>query len=397
MTSKSRNPVGIVCAGLFAFATALGIGRFGYTPILPFMMHDLGLTTAQGGLIGSASLLGYLVGAIVTSKASLPGGMRLWTLAGVAGSVITTACLGLGTSMVWFLTIRFISGVCSTIVLVFGTALILDALASRGRLDLAGLHFSGLGVGISVSAIVVSGCAALGFDWAELWLASGVVSLAGFALVIWLAPESPVIPPRKPSSAKSSREPGIALYITAYGLVGFGYVITATFISAMTRLSPGLRPLEPYIWLLVGLAAIPSVNMWTWIGRKIGYEASFATACVLLAAGVALSVLGTSETAVVIAALVVGGTFNGIGAVGLIGARALTKSDPRRIMGIMTMWFGLGQVIGPVFAGYVSDSTGSFVLPSLVAALTMLAAAGLAMISRRQSRVARQGIVNTGI
>jgi len=245
MTSKARHSVGIACAGLFAFATALGIGRFGYTPILPFMMHDLGLTKAQGGLIGSASLLGYLVGAIGTSKAKLPGGMKLWTFAGVAGSVVTTACLGLGTSMAWLLTIRFISGICSSIVLVFGTAMILDALANRGRMDLAGIHFSGLGVGIVVSAVVVSGCAALGFDWAGLWLASGVVSLAGFALVIWLAPESADIPPKMPSGIKSTPEPGVASYIAAYGLVGFGYVITATFISAMARLSPELRPLEP--------------------------------------------------------------------------------------------------------------------------------------------------------
>jgi cyanate permease len=45
----------------------------------------------------------------------------------------------------------------------------------------------------------------------------------------------------------------------------------------------------------------------------------------------------------------------------------------------MTAAFGLGQIVGPVFAGAAHDATGSFLLPSLTAAAALALGAGLAM------------------
>ena len=94
----------------------------------------------------------------------------------------------------------------------------------------------------------------------------------------------------------------LAEVIAAYGLFGFGYVITATFISTMVRTAPAIQSVEPFIWLVVGLAAIPSVAFWTWIGRRLGNDVSFAIACVLEGVGVAVSVLATSAPAIVLSA-----------------------------------------------------------------------------------------------
>ena len=167
--------------------------------------------------------------------------------------------------------------------------------------------------------------------------------------------------------------------ITAYGLFGFGYVITATFINTIVRFSPAVSVLEPYVWFIVGIAAIPSVAAWGIVGRRIGNDRAFALACVVEAISVAASIFDTSPFAVVTAALLFGGTLMGITSLGLMLARTLSRGDPRRAMAMTTAAFGLGQTVGPTFAGYAHQMTGSFVLPSLVAAATLLVAALLAV------------------
>ena len=195
--------------------------------------------------------------------------------------------------------------------------------------------------------------------------------------------------PPTPAPAGGSRiDRRIIPMALAYGLFGFGYVITMTFISAIARQTPAIAAIEPYIWFVVGGAALPSVAFWLWIGRRIGNPSSFALACLIEAIGVAATVLFTDASLVMIGAVLTGGTVVGILALGLSTARDLALSsgiDPRRIIGIMTGAFGLGQVIGPAFAGYVADITGTFTAPTLVAAVTLLLAAGLGIMVQKQA------------
>jgi predicted MFS family arabinose efflux permease len=96
------------------------------------------------------------------------------------------------------------------------------------------------------------------------------------------------------------------------------------------------------------------------------------------AIGVAASVMQTT-VAVLLGAAFLGGTFMGLTALGLIGARRLSEGDPRSTLAVMTAAFGLGQIVGPTFAGLVHDATGSFVVPSLTAVAALLVGALLAI------------------
>jgi hypothetical protein len=131
------------------------------------------------------------------------------------------------------------------------------------------------------------------------------------------------------------------------------------------------------VWIVVGLTAMPSVAVWTWAGRRLGNARAFALACVLEAVGVVASVLWSATAGVLVAAALLGGTFMGLTALGLIQGRRLGAGDPRRTLAIMTAAFGLGQIVGPAFAGVAYEATGSFVAPSLTAAAALLVAAGL--------------------
>lgn len=279
------HPVPLALGGLIALAEAMGIGRFVYTPILPRMMEDLGMTKSTAGALASANFSGYLAGALFAATPLLRGARRQWLLAGLAGSAVTTGAMAFVSSTAAFAVLRFAGGVASAFVLVFASALVLDRLSAAGRFDLAAVHFAGVGGGIAVSAALVSTILAWGGGWRVLWLASGLVSLLAFAGAASLIPDRPEREETaRPSGAVRGRQ--LALLTTAYGLFGFGYVITATFLVAIVRSSQTLRHLEPFVWIVVGLAAMPSVACWTALAARTGIARAFALACLTQAAGV---------------------------------------------------------------------------------------------------------------
>ena len=175
--------------------------------------------------------------------------------------------------------------------------------------------------------------------------------------------------------------PGFAPLAIAYGLFGFGYIITATFIVAMVRGTPAIADLEPYIWVMFGLAAAPGVALWTGLGARWGIRRTFAIAAFVEAAGVAVSALWVTSATVIAASVFVGGSFMGLTALGLIAASE-GSADPRSRIALVTAVFSAGQILGPVFAGTLYDHTGSLAGPSWAAAAALVVA-GILMIAAR--------------
>ncbi len=380
----SVRPIRLAIGGLIALAAAMGIGRFIYTPILPPMADGLSLTKGEAGLIASANFLGYLAGALAASSRSLPGTPRSWLLWALAVSALTTGAMGLAGGMSQFLFLRFAGGVASALVLVFASALILERLSASGRGALSAVHFSGVGFGIAVSALIPWEVTATGGSWRLIWYGGGLLSLVAVCAVAALVPSLKTEQDPAVGVAARAQRSRIWPLVAAYALFGFGYVVTATFIVAIVRGSPEIERFEQFVWLLVGLAAIPSVAAWTMLGRRYGVIQAFAIACVVEAIGVVSSVVWISTPGVLIAAAFLGGTFMGITALGLMAARALSGNQPRRVLATMTAAFGLGQIIGPLVAGYGFDLTGSFLVPSLIAAAALCLAAALSALALRR-------------
>lgn len=359
-------------------AAGIGIGRFVYTPILPPMVEALSLSKAQAGLIASANFVGYLAGALLAAV-RLPGSRRGWLLAGLVLNVVCLAAMGASTSLPLFLLLRLGAGIASAFCLIFSSALVLDRLAATGRGGLSALHFSGVGIGIALSAAAV---AMLG-DWRNMWFASAALAAVAAIAVVMIVPTDAAPSPTAARAPRTRLSSAFIMLAVAYFLFGIGYIITATFLIDIVRGSPAIRHLEPYAWVLVGIGAAPSVVLWGALGRRIGILPAFAVASLVEAAGVVASVLWVQTLGVVIAALFLGGTFMGLTALGLMGAREAGEGDPRGRIALMTASFSLGQIIGPVFAGVVYDATGSLVWPSLLAAAGLVLAALLSLASHR--------------
>lgn len=359
-------------AGMIAMAVAMGIGRFVYTPILPGMMEELHLSPADAGWIASANYLGYLVGALAAAGGWAQGRERMLMLVGLGASTALAALMGLSDTMVAFLVIRFLAGLTSAFVMVFMASIVFSHINAAGRGDLQAWHFGGVGLGIAVSAAMMAALVTEHAGWAAGWLWSAAISACGFVVVALLANEGPL------THGDATREPALPKdwslmkIIVAYGLFGFGYVVTATFLVAIVRQGGGSRVFEAMVWMVAGLAGFPSTWLWQKIAARIGLYAAYALACFIEVAGVTASVAIGGRTGPLLGGLLLGGTFIAITALGLQAARQQAPRAPRRIFALMTASFGLGQIIGPIAAGLLAQMSGDFFLASITAAVMLV-------------------------
>lgn len=359
-------------------AAAMGIGRFVFTPLLPSMMDDLGLSPADAGWIASANYLGYLIGAFLAAGTWGVGHERRIVLAGLASNALLAGAMGLTDSLAAFLLIRFLAGAASAFVMIFLASIVFSHLAAAGKTHLQSVHFAGVGVGIVASALMMALLIQAEAPWQGGWFGSAALSAIGFAIVAFAVNTGPLrhagaqaVEPRLPDN------PLLLRVIIAYGLFGFGYIVTATFLVAIVRQGDGGRLFEAAVWLVTGLAIIPSIHLWGALARRRGPIAAYMAGCLVEAVGVAASVSLGGRVGPLLGGALLGATFVAVTAYGLQAGRLLAPLSPRRCFALMTVAFGIGQILGPIAAGLLSNWTGSYLAASLLAALVLLASAAL--------------------
>lgn len=381
MTTRSAalpGPTTVALAGALMMAAAMGIGRFAYTPLLPPLQETLGWSVSQAGDVAAANFLGYMIGALVAATLAHRPERRLWLAAGMVASAASTAAGALVVSFAAWLAIRFLSGVASAFCLVLGTAAVVEYLATHGRAQLGAVHFAGVGLGIVGSVAVLELARLAGVSMFGQWglLGAAATLLLGGA---WLALRR--LPMRAHAHAAEASAGGatraadaartgraMRRLIVAYGLFGFGYVVTATFIIAIARRLDHAAIVEPVTWIAVGLCAAPSVLVWQRIAQRFGLLPTLRFAFGVEAAGVLLAGVAPGHAAVVLGGGLLGGTFVGITALGLAAGRQASGANQGRAMGLMTASFGLGQLLGPAVAGRMAEASGGFAAPSALAA-----------------------------
>lgn len=366
-----------------AMAVAMGIGRFVYTPLLPDLMEGLGLSFSQAGTIASANYVGYLVGAVLAGFGWASSRERMVFFLSLATTTLLLALMPQFTSVFALCAIRFFAGVASAFAMVFGSTILLSHLEVAKRTDLQALHFGGVGIGLVVSALLLIVLSGMDHEWRTGWYASAAIAGIGSIISIGLLHMPPAKAAGAPAREPALRwNPAFTMITIAYGLFGIGYIVTATFLVAIVRGSPEHAWLEGPVWLVTGLAVIPSVFLWAPIRRKTGLVATFVAGCLVEAVGVAASVLLPPPFGPLFGGALLGATFVAVTAYGLQIGRIFAPEAPRRAFAVMTAAFGIGQIIGPLIAGYFADITGSFVHGSLAAAFALVVSAVFAMLTR---------------
>jgi predicted MFS family arabinose efflux permease len=382
--AATQRPLAIALAGLLSLAVAMGIGRFAFTPLLPMMLHDGTVDLRSGSWLATANYLGYWLGAMACTLqpwlwVRWRGAQPLKHTAVVRGGLVATVLLTLAmaqqTAAIWPLW-RFLAGMASAVVFVYGSGWCLARLTALGVPSLGGLMFVGPGLGIAVSGLAATAMVAGGWSAAAGWLAFAVLAAVLSALawphlrgtVAVLAPEH--------SEARTERRGALALFVLAYGLAGFGYIITATFLPVIARQAlPGSVWLDlfwPLFGLGVALGALLTLRLPMHWDRRHLLMGCYG----MQALGVLMSVALPSLWGFALGSLLLGLPFTTITLFAMQEARRLRPHNASATIGMLTAAYGLGQIAGPPLVAWMlqhSTSPGrGFALSLLIAAAALL-------------------------
>jgi len=371
--SFHRSPAAAAALGGFGLASAMGIGRFAFTPMLPLMQHAYAMPLQQGSWLASANYVGYLLGALLCVALDLrPGAAARFGLAVVA---FTTLAMGLTESFAAWMLLRALAGVSSAFALVGMASWAMGILARERRAEWAGWIFFGIGSGIVLAGVI--GLTAGAFEWspASSWLLFGAVAMA-IAVAAWRPLADDAEPVKSGATARTDARIGGDAWtlIVCYGIYGFGYIIPATFLPALGR---QLLP-DPLVfgwaWPAFGAAAGLSTLFAASRLKSVPPRRLVALGTLLTAAGVAAPALAPGLATILISALCVGGSFVVVTMAAFQDARLVAGAATSRVVAAMTAAFALGQLIGPLTVRSGSIET-SLLVPSLAASVALLAAA----------------------
>jgi MFS family permease len=393
----------VALAGLVSLAVAMGIGRFAFTPLLPMMLHDGVVDLPQAGWLASANYLGYLIGAVLCTLhpwiwARLAGLPRLAYVTLVRGGLIATGVLTVAMALplapAWPL-LRFAAGVTSAVVFVFTSGWCLSQLARLDRPELGGIIFMGPGAGIVVSGLMATGMVAWQWSSATGWLIFGLLAFA-LVMLVWryLRGDGERLAPRHanaPSiSASAARQAGAEMGVLslAYGLAGFGYIITATFLPVIARAALPNSVWLDLFWPIFGLGVMAGALLSTRLA--VGRDARWLLAgCYgMQALGVVAGVVSPSLAGFAFGSLLLGLPFTAITFFAMQEVRRLRPDAAASFIGLLTAIYGMGQVLGPPLAAGLlqrsrTASEGFAWSLGIAAASLLVGAAMYAWLARR--------------
>jgi hypothetical protein len=402
---RAPGPLGVALAGLVALAVAMGIGRFAFTPILPMMLHDGVVDLPGASWLASANYIGYLVGALLCAAAPwLGAGLALpaWSAtsrirAGLAATAALTLAMAIPAPATWPFW-RFAAGIASAFVFVHSTGWCLARLATAGRSSLGGVMFTGPGFGIVASGLVASALVAADGRADAAWLVFGVMAIA-LSASIWpilgggdsdpmtsAAPAAIAARPLVPGPmAGPSAE--IACFSVAYGLAGFGYIVTATFLPVIARSALPGSPALDLFWPLFGVGIVAGALLSTRLRVAADLRLLLAAAYAIQAAGIGIGIASPTEAGFAAGSLLLGLPFTAITFFAMQEARRLRPQRAASAIGLLTATYGIGQIVGPpmvsVLLGRGADTGVAFRLSLAIAASALLAGAGLYLLMRR--------------
>ncbi|GAA5167765.1 YbfB/YjiJ family MFS transporter [Viridibacterium curvum] len=393
-TESGRPPTGaaeryrVIIAGICALILSVGLARFAYTPMLPIMREQIGLSDLAGGWLATINYAGYMSGALLAASISDLRCKFVLYRAGLVLAVLSTAAMGLTDEPVLWAVLRYLAGLSGAAGLLLASGLALNWLIRHGHRPELGLHFAGLGLGIVVSGLAVAAMVDW-LSWAQQWLGLGLLGCAFFVPAwLWLPAPAPAhaTTNSRITAAQAASPRWVWLLTGAYFCAGFGFVISATFIVTILVKLPMLAGHGGWVWVIVGLAAAPSSFFWDRVAQALGPSPALLLAYGLQVISILLPALSGDPLLNLLSAALYGVTFVGIVSLTLTLIGRRFPGNPAKAMARMTLSYGVAQIVAPAMAGYIATATGSYRGALFATAAIMLCGMALLGLLIREER-----------
>ena len=368
-TPWSQRPWLVAIAGMLAMASAMGVGRFAFTPLLPMMLHDGTINLTQGSWLAMSNYLGYFVGSLVCM--ALPwvakGFVQRWHPARMVHwwlfiTVLLTAAMALNLPAGWA-SLRFVSGVASAVVFLNITLWCMSQLAHLGRPALSGLLFCGPGIGIALTGLATSAMVTAQWHATAGWLVFAVLALVLWALVLPVVRGQLAPPPlsAKPGAAVVVAPEGPidrALLSLAYSFAGLGYIVTATYLPVIARGAlPAGSAWPDLFWPMFGGGVALGAYLSTHVPARWDRRKLLMACYTVQALSIAISFIWPTPVGFALGSIFLGLPFTTITFFALQEARRIWPSAISSFPGLLTAAYGLGQIVGPPIVAYMLAHT----------------------------------------
>ncbi len=377
------NSLKTLFSGGAALFILMGSARFAFTPHLPLMQKDFMFSDTFSGFLASSNYLGYLIGSVASLKISGSKNIRGIFLLSIWTSLLLICGMYFNNPFLW-VTLRFFSGFTSAIGFVLCLIMVLNNLAKTSASHYSGTIYIGLGLSMSVSGFALPLLYRY-FNSSDLW-----IYIAGISVIPAMLTH--MIPAAELHRHEHEKAPyhckkGINLLYFSYFLEGLGYIVTGTFISVIVLRNTGSVFLSGNVWVIAGLAAMAATPLWPLVAKKFGTGKTLIFIYIIQAVSISMPVLSGNATVSIAGAAGYGGTFLGIVILTLMFGREIDPAG--RTTAFLTTFFSLGQIIGPVTAGYLSDLSGSFQVPVISASVIVLTSAVFVFMTMRSVNINR--------
>jgi predicted MFS family arabinose efflux permease len=315
----------------------------------------------------------------------------------VIGLSVSAAILllsAIASSFAILIALRTIGGVSTAFAFILGAALAgaIDPVPRSSRSAfLVSIYVAGSSLGIVISGVAAPLALAEGASgWRCGWAILGILAVAGLAPAWFSARSVPIAAKRGVATLEAKELRQIAPTVVGYGLFGAGYVGYMTFIIALLRAQGGSDNEATEFWIALGVISMIATPLW---GRVLGQMPGGRGPAVMFALAMlgALPVLfDPGLAAAFLSAFIFGGSFMaGPASIAIVAQRQLAPASLTAAIAILTIAFALGQAIGPLISGAITDLSGN-VAAGLWASPLLLGAAACSALQQRASDADRE-------